>query len=403
MDMTSPYSNLVFVSHAIGWRSEVWLWRQLVGFRQVSPHVLTWDYTDRAAFPLGEIPIHILGFPPEPENGKGFVKWLHRLRCLGVRNFLASVGAEKKAITAHLNAIKPGVILAQFGFMGLRILPVARALGIPVVVHFHGLDISSSLANRWYRWSLLRHLQDFSGIVVVGAHQKAWMLAHGVPADKIHLIACGVPTDEFVPKENWDSDAIRFLAVSRLVEKKGLVYTINAFRTVVDRLPTAQLHIVGDGPLRGDLEGLAGRLGLGKNIFFHGSVGGDVVREEMQRADVFVQHSIVASTGDSEGSPVVIAEAAASCLPVIATRSPGIIDQVIDGETGFLVPQKDSDAMAQRMLALSGDADLRETMGRAGRERMVHLYDTPRQIAKLEEVLLSVVDSSPGVDSAGFC
>ncbi len=366
------------------------MWRQLKGFKELKPHVLTWEHLNRERFPLGGIPVEILHFVPEPQNQKGTAKWLNRLQCLPQRNFLGSVGDERKAIRTYLKSIQPTVILAQFGFMGLRILPVAKEMGVPVVVHFHGLDISSSLNNRWYRWSLLNKLRDFSAIVVVGTHQKEWLLSQGILQQQVHLIPCGVPTDEFMPKDKCRSDLIRFLAVSRLVEKKGLEYTIQAFSKVLQQHATAQLHILGDGPLQEKLEQLAERLAIKSNVFFHGSVGGDVVNDQMRKADIFVQHSIVASSGDAEGFGVSVAEASSMELPVVCSNASGIVDQVIDGETGFLVPQKDVEAMAQRMLQLCDDADLREAMGKTGRRRMVQHYDTKKQIAKLEEVLLSV-------------
>ena len=366
------------------------MWRQLRGFKELKPHVLTWEYINRDHFPLDGIPVEVLRFDPEPQNQKGAAKWLNRLRCLPQRNFLGTVGAERKAMQHYLQTVQPGVILAQFGFMGLRILPVATEMNIPVVVHFHGLDISSSLNNRWYRWSLLNKLADFSAIIVVGTHQKQWLLEQAVPENRVHLIPCGVPTDEFRPSGKIHGDPVRFLAVSRLVEKKGLEYTIQAFAKVLQYHPTAQLDILGDGPLQKKLEQLTDRLQISLNVSFHGSVGVDVVNDQMQKADVFVQHSIVASSGDCEGFGVSVAEASSVELPVVCSNASGIVDQVIDGETGFLVAQKDTEAMAQRMLQLCGNADLREKMGRAGRKRMTDHFDTKKQIAKLEEVLLSV-------------
>lgn len=342
----------------------------------------------RETFKLDGIPVHLLPFEPRPED-KRPGRWLYRARNLPGFNFYASVGAERRAIEKQLSSIKPNVMLCHFGFMALRLLPIAQQLNIALVAHFHGLDLSSSLRNRWYRWSLLRALDSFSAIVVVASYQKRWMIEHGVPAERVHLIPCGVPTQLFKPAQQHHSKTIRFIAVSRLVEKKGVEYSIRAFAQVVMDCPNVRLTIVGDGPLRGCLEELVRNLGLEKHVSFVGMVEPEKVRSYFLESEVFIQHSIVSSRGDTEGSPVSIAEASASGLPVVATRCGGIEDQVVDGQTGFLVPQRDIGAMAERMLKLARNPGLRNRFGQAGRKHMVEQFDASCQIKKLEAVLLN--------------
>src|SRR5690606_39210585 len=116
-----------------------------------------------------------------------------------------------------------------FGQIALRILPLATMGGIPLVAHFHGLDLSSLLRNRWYRWSLLRCLSSFDAIVVVGSHQRKWLVEHGADPEKVYLIPCGVPTSDFQPLPRPAGEQCRFIAVSRLVEGKGLEFSLRAF------------------------------------------------------------------------------------------------------------------------------------------------------------------------------
>jgi len=381
--------NLCFAAQHVGEHSEVWLWRQIVGFKRVRPYVLTWKYLKSETFKSNEVSVHILPFHPRPAEKKGISRWVFRLRSLPSANFYGAWGQERKAIESWFSDIKPKVILCHTGHVALKMLPIAQRFDVPLIAHFHGADLSSALQNRWYRWSLLHALRHFSAIVVVGRHQKEWMLEHGVSKEKVHLIPCGVPVGEFNHLERRKSEFVRFIAVSRLVEKKGLEYTIRAFSIVKSIYPKVKLDIYGDGPLKNELMQLADELQVGSNLRFMGTVRAEVVRNEMAQSDIFLQHSIVASNGDSEGSPVATVEGAASALPVVSTISPGIIEQVIDGETGFLVPQRDVNAMSDRMLRLARDAGLREQFGKAGRERMVREFDTGKQIAKLENVLLS--------------
>ena len=380
--------NLVFVCPSLGESSEVWMWRQLRRFKRMNPHLLTWAYNNEATYPIDGIPVkRMSGYRTMPANGAG--RWRYRLRCLPQMNFYATVGSEKKELIRWVKGIRPDVVLGQFGFMALRILPVAKALQLPVVAHFHGYDLSSGLNNRWYRWSLLPALQHFSAIVVVGSHQKRWMLDHGIPESKVHLIPCGVPTDEFLPKHYDSSEGgiISFIAVSRLVEKKGFEYTLRAFSIVCSELPDVELDIYGDGPLREKVKQLARDLSVDNKVTFHGAVSAGIIRSSMKESDIFVQHSVAAASGDQEGFGVSVAEASASCLPIVCSDATGIVDQVVDGETGYLIPQKDVDAMAEKMLFLARDARLRRKMGRAGRQRMVDCFDAGKQVAKLEKVL----------------
>ena len=389
---TDNMQNLCFAAQHVGEHSEVWLWRQMVGFKRVRPYVLTWKYLNSETFKPNEVSVHILPFYPRPAEKKGISRWIFRLRSLPSANFYGARGQELKAIERWFSDIRPKVILCHTGHVALKILPIAQRFDVPLIAHFHGADLSSSLQNRWYRWSLLHALRHFSAIVVVGKHQKRWMIAHNIARERIHVIPCGVPTDFFscMPhdRKSATNRNIRFIAIGRLFETKGLHYTIRAFYKVLRSLPRAKLTIVGDGPARPNLELLARQLNLTSKINFIGFVTPNVVKRKLHESHVFVQHSIV-----REGWGVTIAEAAASGLPVVATRCGGIKDQVVDGRTGFLVEQLDVDRMADCMLKLARDAKLREQFGKAGRERMVREFDTEKQIAKLENVLLSFLVS----------
>jgi glycosyltransferase involved in cell wall biosynthesis len=260
---------------------------------------------------------------------------------------------------------------------------------VPLVAHFHGLDVSSALRNRWYRSSLLRHLHRFAAIVVVGSHQRRWMIQQGVTEKRIHLIPCGVPTAFFTPAtEREASNRLRILAVSRLVPWKGIEESIRAFALARQSGIDAELEVVGDGTQRTELEALADHLGLQAHIRFSGPLGPADVRRCMSRSDVFVQHSLTHASGWCEGFGVSLAEAASMGLPVVATRSGGIPDQVIDGQTGFLVEERDVSAMADALVRLATDPELRKRLGAAGRQRMIECFDTTHQIAHLEQVML---------------
>ena len=382
--------TLCFVARSIGEISETWMWRQIVGFTRVRPHVLTWQYIHRDLFPMGDVPMHI---QPEaacwPEETSGLARRMHRLRNLPGRDFFATTRREYATITHALREIRPDVMLCQYGMIGLRMLPVARQLAIPLVVHFHGSDLASTLENPWYRWSITSALPRFDAIVVVNTKQRDWIVRQGVEPANVHVIPCGVPTEEGAerPPKERNATAPQFIVVSRLVKLKGIDVSIRAFAAVVKEIPQARLVVVGEGPEREELDALVDDMGLRASVRFTGWLSHDDVRQELRQSDVFLQHSLV-----PEGWPVSVAEASAMGLPVVVTPCGGLSEQVVDGVTGFMVPMRDVRCMQESMLRLARDPDLRERMGMAGRMRMTQEFSVRRQIGRLEDVLLDCAD-----------
>jgi glycosyltransferase involved in cell wall biosynthesis len=145
--------------------------------------------------------------------------------------------------------------------------------------------------------------------------------------------------------------------------------------------------MIGDGPLKDACVDLARELGLADAVTFLGARGPDVVRGEMRGARAFVQHSIVAPSGDSEGTPVAIIEAGATGLPVVSTRHGGIPDVVVEGETGLLVDEQDVDGIAAHMATLLENPALAARMGRAARERIQQEFSMPRRLDTLADII----------------
>jgi glycosyltransferase involved in cell wall biosynthesis len=382
--------KVLVVCAAVGRPSETWLWRQIRGLSTLQPSVACWAYENRDAYPMPGIPTHVLNYPARPMAGAR--RWAIRLRNSLRGNFYGTVGPERKTLSDLVRTEQPAVLLCHFGHYALRLLPVAASSRVPLVAHFHGLDVSSSLKqDRWYRWSLLRNLHKFAAIVVVGEHQRQWMLEQGVPREQVHLIPCGAPVSEHHVQGARRSDRVRFIAVSRLVAWKGVDLTIRAFAQVAASAGHVELLVVGDGPERRSLEALAASLGVGDRVVFAGSCQADQVRAYYGESDVFVQHSIAHASGWVEGFGVSIVEASAAGLPVVVSRTGGIGPQVIDGETGFLIEERNVTAMAQAMLRLAQDQNLRIRMGRLGRRHVERHFDSRIQTGKLEDVLVRVI------------
>lgn len=291
-----------------------------------------------------------------------------------------------------LHQRRPDAVLAQFGPNALRCLAGCRSAGVPLVAHFHGYDASALLREKGYVRRLPELFEGAAAVVVVSGAMRNTLQSLGCPEQKLWRIPCGVPVEDFDPSSGVLSVPCRFLAVGRFVPKKAPLITLHAFKYCAETLPGVSLRFVGDGPLWREASAYVREQRLEDRVSLLGRQPSRVVCEELRRASVFVQHSVTAPNGDTEGWPVSIAEAAASGLPVVSTSHAGIPEEVVDGESGFLVDETDVRAMADRMLALARDTSLRARMGAAGRKHIEKEGNFRVQL----ELLKGVLDAAVG-------
>jgi glycosyltransferase involved in cell wall biosynthesis len=220
------------------------------------------------------------------------------------------------------------------------------------------------------------------------------LVSLGAPPAKVHLNPYGIDCTAF-DRSNPAGAPPVLLAVGRFIEKKAPHITIEAFSKAHRALPGARLRMVGDGPLLDECRALAKALGVADAVAFLGAQPHAVVQEEMRRARGFVQHSVEAANGDCEGTPVAILEASASGLPVVSTRHAGIPDVVLEGETGILVDERDTDAMAAGMIALLREAELARRLGEAARRRTQSRFSKQQSDGRLWAVIQSFLSTEP--------
>jgi len=180
------------------------------------------------------------------------------------------------------------------------------------------------------------------------------------------------------------------LFVGRLVEVKGCEYLIRAMQTVQARVKDVQLIVVGDGPLRQQLEYQA-RSSL-SSFRFLGACSAAEVRDWMRQATVFSTPSVPAKAGNTEGFGIVFAEAQAMGLPVASFASGGIPEAVEHGVTGLLAPERDVNALADNILMLLTNQAMWHRFSAAGQERVKRLFDLQKQTAKLEAIYQEVIE-----------
>jgi colanic acid/amylovoran biosynthesis glycosyltransferase len=387
MSEQSSKPEVWIVARVFGASGQPWLWRQATKMTRLRPHVVCWSRRNEQTYPVGDVPVTVLRHHPAPYEASS--RWIHRVCNASSGNFFASRGAEFRDLCQTFERTRPSAVVCHFGDIAMRLLPLARRYGIPLVAHFHG--IQQNLHDRWFYWSLMRALRDFAAIVVVGTAERDWLLTRGVDPERVHAIPCGAPANVFTPCEDRPAGPIRFALASRLVEEKGVEISVKAFALVAPRIKGSELHLFGDGPLRERLEGVVAANGLRGRVVFHGYVDENGLIEHLPNIDVFLQHSLTMPNGWQEGFGVSVTEASACGLPVVVSACGGLLDQVVDGHNGLVVPQRDVRAMADAMCALAADPGLRDQMGKNGRERVLQHFDSGRQIRRLEDVVVSTL------------
>jgi glycosyltransferase involved in cell wall biosynthesis len=292
---------------------------------------------------------------------------------------------------------RPALIHAHFGVEGVYALPLARRLNIPLVTTFHGFDATLSTAAllcspAWAYYPLLRQRLAREGDLFLCASSfiRGRILALGFPEARTHVHYIGVDCRTIQPRDPGQ-ETPTILHVARLVAVKGTRYLIRACAILAQRQPNLQLVIIGDGPLQPSLQRLANALGLAERVRFLGALPHAQVLAWMRQVAMLVLPSVRTAGGRVEGLGMVLLEAAATGVPVVASRLGGIPEGVVDGQTGFLVPERDAAALARRMDDLLGDPATRRRMGNAARARVERRFDLLRQTEALESLYDSVL------------
>ena len=388
-----PRPRIAAITPWLGQPSNVWMYRQFKQLDDQLKTIITWEYLNQDQFPLPNTEIRLV--PEQFANPlRGWTRTCDTL--INPRTGGARFGfAFNRWLREQFSECQAEAVLGQFGHYAMVAEVACRSLSIPVFAHFHGFDISTRLRKKRYLRSLQSHWHAFAGMIVVAGYQRDFLLDQGVEADAIALIPCGAPAREIAKtvaeiraSTPSTDDEFRFLFIGRFTEKKDPLSVLKAFQQCHDQHPHARLHMAGFGPLQQQCHDWVQQQSpsLTEAIEFLGTLTPDRVIEEMAHADAFVQHSRVAPDGDMEGWPVVIGEAMAASLPIVATRHAGIVDQVAEGHNGYLCDEGDWRQMGTDMTRLAGNHSLQQQMGEASLERILE-FDAADQIQRLREFI----------------
>ncbi len=213
---------------------------------------------------------------------------------------------------------------------------------------------------------------------------------------KIQVVHCGLDLSEYdrAPRAPAGEQGMDLITVGRLEREKGHALLLDALAILErDRDMRIGLTVIGHGSEMEALRGQAERLGIADRVHFLGRVGQDEIREHYARADAFCLSSL------GEGIPVVLMEAMAMRMPVIAPRIMGIPELVEDGVSGLLVSPGRSDTLADAIAALAARSDEWTAMGQAGRDRVSEQFEIAACARLLDSILTRSLDTSSDVDT----
>lgn len=264
---------------------------------------------------------------------------------------------------------------------------IHRLTGLPFSFTAHGSDLHRD------RHMLREKVAAAAAVIAISEYNRRMIVdeCQGRFAGRVHVVHCGVDLNVFhcsagsMPRST-QAAPFRVVCVGTLHEVKGQRYLLEACRRLADRNIELECHFVGDGPDQDDLAVCAARLGLTEQVRFHGRRTTGEVRELLQSADVLVAPSVPTRDGRREGIPVVLMEALASGVAVIASDLSGIPELVVHEQTGLLTPPGNSAGIADALLRLWHDPVLRHTLADAGRATVERDFNLEANSAALADI-----------------
>jgi glycosyltransferase involved in cell wall biosynthesis len=278
------------------------------------------------------------------------------------------------------------LIHAHFAGVGTTARRLSEITNFPYTFTTHAFDIFLNVD----REELKKNIEKTSYVLTISQYNKDYLLdlCGREFENKIKIVHCGIDIKKFSPKrkEIGRPDNFRILTISRLVEKKGIPYLIEALFLLKRRGKTFTVTIVGDGPQRKIIEELIQKYELENYFVLRGYVKSNEVINFLSNVHVFVLPCIVASNGDRDGIPVALIEAMAMEVPVISTNVSGIPELIKNKQTGLAVQEKDVESLAHAIEQLMENKNFREELGKNGRKKVIEEFNIKRNVMELIKI-----------------
>ena len=359
--------------------------RQVLGSRRFAPVVLARRTVGGAhRFPA---PVRVL-----TERRRA---WTRAYRRYVLRQDACVHNQIPETLQALVAELRLRLVHVFFGTKAVFYLPALESIEIPVSVSFHGADVSQCEHDPSYRGALGALFARADTVMARSGHMASELTRLGCDEGKLWINRAGIPLDEFESVDRVRSAGHPFtvIQICRLIPKKGLRDTLEAFQRLRVELPEARLCIVGDGEQREALAAEVEERGLGAAVTLTGFVDPSELRRLLAEADLFVHPSVTTPQGDHEGIPNSLLEAMATGLAPIATRHAGIPEAVAHGERGWLVDERAPDQIAERMLWCARNPQALREAGTCAREFVQREHGLPERMKRLDEKYAELISA----------
>ena len=292
----------------------------------------------------------------------------------------------------------PDVIHVHFGNSGWENLFLRKLLQKKYIVSFYGYDYSYLIKQEsiWKkRYKIL--FQKADAFITEGPYARKTLISLGCPEQKVFENHLGVDLsriDYFERKIPDRNEPIKLLQIASLIEKKGHLFSVQAFAKALKQGHNLSLTFVGSGELRQLLEKIVCDLGIKEHISFIPTIPYKEVLDIAREHHIFIHPSVHASDGNCEGgAPVVLLDMQASGMPIISTKHCDIPCYVLDGVSGFLVEEKNIEALTEKIIYLANHREIWPEMGRKGREHVQKEFNAIIQARRLEIIYDKVINT----------
>ncbi|MEK6968553.1 MAG: glycosyltransferase [Nanoarchaeota archaeon] len=259
---------------------------------------------------------------------------------------------------------------------------MSKLTGIPYTFTAHAFDIFVNNSPK-----VLRTRIDNSNFAVTESkfNQRYMAGLSGCSEERIKVVHIypNIDTIKKIPKPKKHDKEINLISVARLVEKKGLTYSIDAIKKIVRKYPDVKYTIIGKGPLEAELKEKIAALSLEKNVILVSELPNIDVLRQINNSDIFVMACIKAKNGDMDGTPNSILEAMALGVPVVSTKLAGIPEVISDGKEGLLVEPKNSEQLTEAIIRLIEDKGLRSKIIKNAKIKIDNEFNAHKEIKKL--------------------
>ncbi|MCX8042835.1 MAG: glycosyltransferase [Desulfobacterota bacterium] len=386
--MNTPADKPIIVHslHTYLFRTGSWIYSQIVNTHRFRPIVVATRRQNLEVFPWDET---------------YFLSDLPALRRFFEREYAKRTDFYYPYFYRLLKNMRVALVHSHFGNRGYFDLKLKEKLRVPQITMFYGHDASMMARDPLWQRRYDELFRRCELILAEGDHMRQVLIGLGAQPDRVVVQHLGVDLDTiaFIPRKLEGDRQIKILIASTFRDKKGITYCLEAFANVAQKHRNIHLTIIGDAgrskreqTYKQEVIGVIRNRRIGDRITMLGFLDYPAFIEEAKKHDIFLSHSVIGSDGETEGgAPVTLIEMSAYGMPVLATLHCDIPEVIVDGKSGFLVPERDVDGLTQRLEYLVEHPEAWEPMGRAGREHVAREYDAKKQAARLEQIYSSLL------------